>query len=355
MNTTVVAFCDNRGNPVGTLSIAKDLTIGRLAAQKSMEGESQLLQIIESMEDAVCVCDKEGRVRMVNDAHCRMLGYRKEEIVGAKPPYPWLDPSCAGNGSTGFKRLEKEGVLRNHLLTWNTRSNKRLNVSVAMAHLHNGSNRILGNVCTIRDVTDVHYVEDLRRVKEQMERMLFDVKQKAVRLQTLEEINLLVMKNATPVEVFRKITSSVKKLVQHDLAGFYIFDPALNALIPHTLSKQTSFSRKLGKFSLHLGDGIIGEAAVTGRLVWVNNAQLDPRSKYPPGMKPETEHFIAVPLKGRRSIFGVLVVSRNRNPEFIEEEALVVKSLADAATVALENTRLFQELSHALVEEQWKS
>jgi len=62
-------------------------------------------------------------------------------------------------------------------------------------------------------------------------------------------------------------------------------------------------------------------------------------------MKPDKEHFIAVPLKGRNSIYGVLVVSRNRDPEFIEEEALVVKSLADAATVALENARLSQEVS----------
>ena len=50
-------------------------------------------------------------------------------------------------------------------------------------------------------------------------------------------------------------------------------------------------------------------------MVWVNNAQLDPRSRYPEGMRPEREHFIAVPLKGRMSIFGILVVARNRDPD----------------------------------------
>jgi GAF domain-containing protein len=64
-------------------------------------------------------------------------------------------------------------------------------------------------------------------------------------------------------------------------------------------------------------------------------------------MRPEKEHFIAVPLKGRNSIFGILVVARNRDPEFIEEEALIVKSFADAATVALENAQLHHELSGA--------
>ncbi len=174
---------------------------------------------------------------------------------------------------------------------------------------------------------------------------MFDVKQKAVRLQTLQETNLLVLKNASASRVFRQITSGISRLVEHDLAGFYAYDAPSGTLMPHTLSKQTPFSRKLAKFPLALGQGIVGQAAVSGKMVCVNNAQLDPRSKYPPRMRPQKEHFIAVPLKGRDSTFGVLVVSRNRDPEFVEEEALVVKSLADAATVALENARLFQCLT----------
>ena len=79
-------------------------------------------------------------------------------------------------------------------------------------------------------------------------------------------------------------------------------------------------------------------------MVWVNNAQLDPRSKYPPAMRPEKEHFIAVPLLSRGSLIGVLVVARNRDPEFIEEETEIVRSFAEAATVALDNERLLDEL-----------
>lgn len=345
-SATVTGYKDDQGRLAGTMCVAKDRTFELLAIQTSMEEESQLHQIIESMEDAVCVCDNEGKVRMVNEAHCRMLGYRKEEIIGTSPPYPWVDLASSGNYSTGYKRLEKEGTLKNFLLTWRTRENGRLNVSLAMAHLHNGSRKSLGRVCTFRDVTNVRFGEELRQTREQLQRLLFDLRQKGVRLWTLEETNLMVLKNATPAQVFRRITSSVKELVQHDLAGFYAFDPALNALVPHTLSKQTPFSKKLGNFPIPLGEGIIGNAAISGKLVWVNNAQLDPRSKYPPGMKPNKEHVIAIPLQGRRSVFGVLVVSRNRDPEFIEEEALVIKSLADAATVALENARLFQELGY---------
>lgn len=61
-------------------------------------------------------------------------------------------------------------------------------------------------------------------------------------------------------------------------------------------------------------------------------------------MKPAIEHFVAVPLRSNTSTFGVLVVSRNSQPEFNEEEALIVQSFASATTMALENARLSWQL-----------
>lgn len=344
-NTTIFVYYDSQKKPAGTVGISHDLTLERLFKQRSMEEQPHLQAIVESMEDAVCVCDLQGKIQMVNNAHARMLGYSKEEIVGVRPPYPWIDPSDRDKLRIAFKRLEKEGVLRNIPVTWRRRDDTRLNVSIAMAYFYNSSRQVVGRVSTIRDISNVRYTDQLRQAHDEIQRLVFDVQQKAVRLQTLEETNLLVLKNASTSQIFREITAGVAKLVEHDLAGFYSYNPECGSLTPHTLSKQTPFTRKLAKFPLSLGQGMIGTAAVSGKTIWVNNSHLDPRSAYPPGMKPEKEHFIGVPLKGRHSIFGVLAVSRNRDPEFIEEEALVVRSLADAATVALENARLFQEIS----------
>ena len=90
--------------------------------------------------------------------------------------------------------------------------------------------------------------------------------------------------------------------------------------------------------------GLFGAVAASGKMAWVNNAQMDPRSRYPEGMKPTTEHFIAAPMMGRDRLFGVLVVARNSAPEFVEEEAQLIDLFAHAATVALENARLYSTL-----------
>ncbi|MBI4548396.1 MAG: PAS domain S-box protein [Ignavibacteriae bacterium] len=343
-DATLYMYYDKSGKPAGTLVIARDRTLQRLLEQRFWESENQLRSIIESMEDAVCVCDKEGTVVMCNDAHCRMLGYSKDEIVGVKPPYPWMDSVDLRKLQQGFKILRKEGKLKNYTLTWRRRDNSAISVSLAASLLNKSRNSISQFVLTVRDVTGVQLVNDLQRAQKRFERLQLDVKRKAVQLNTLKEINWFVLNHSNVSTIFKAITTGIKKLVEHDLAGVYVYDSEQQAFLPHTLSKQTPFSRKLAQFPLPLGEGIIGTAAVSGELILANNAQLDPRSRYPEGMRPEKEHFIAVPLKGRESIFGVLVVSRNRDPEFIEEEALIVKSFADAVMVALENARLLLEL-----------
>ena len=343
--TVIIALHDENGNPAGTIGIGHDLSERRLLEQRSMESESRLQSIIESMEDAVCVSDTGGRILMCNMAHARMLGYAREEIVGAKMPYPWLDPLDMNTMKDAFKLLAKKGVVRNYTVSWRRRDATRLAASLALAFLRDTSKQIIGSVITVRDVSDVQHVEELRRTNDRIQRLLADVKHKAERLHALEETNRLVLHNADVASIFKSITSSIKKLVAHDLAGVYVYEPREAAFMPHTLSKQSAFSRKLAKFPLPLGEGMIGEAATSGKMVWVNNAHQDPRSRYPVGMKPACEHVIAVPLRGKETMFGILAVARHGAPEFIEEEAMVVKSFADAASVALENARLSHELT----------
>lgn len=346
IDAVIVGVVDDRGMPAGTIEVGHDLSERRLLDQREWASESHLQHVIDSMEDALCVCDIDGKILMCNEAHCSMLGYRREEIVGLGSPYPWIDPVDVQRIRYGHKLLLKHGTLKNFTVTWRRRDNTSLVASLAISVMRDAAGTVSGFIYNIRDVTDVQYVEELCRSNERIHRLVTDVHRKAERLQTLESINWLVLNNTDVARIFKAVTSGIKKLVAHDLAGIYVYDPQRESLLPHTLSKQTRFSRNIAKFPLPLGEGIIGAAAVTGRMVWVNNAQLDPRSKYPPAMKPDIEHFIAVPLMGRGSFFGVLVVARNRNPEFIEEEAEIVRSFAAAATVALENARLIDELKN---------
>jgi len=332
--------------PSFCLLVGQDLTHQRQVDHQSWKSERQLRAVVDSMSDGLLVCREEGTVLMGNRAISEMLGLAEGEVTGARPPYRWMDPAAMLSFRQGMKTFLKEGTLRNYPLALRRRDGTAMVASLAFAPLRDAEGARSGVVVTVRDVSHVHYVDDLRRAQDQIQRLVVDVKRKAERLKTLQITNTLVLRHADLVEIFRAVTAGVGKLVQHDLAGIYVFDPEKKSFKAHTLSKQTAFSRKLARFPLPLGEGIIGAAAISGKTICVNNAQQDPRSRYPERMKPELEHVIAVPLRGRESIFGVFVVARNRDPLFIEEETQIVQSFADAATVALENARLVFELQN---------
>ena len=55
-----------------------------------MQPDLGLSRLVTSvMRDGVVICDVDGRIRDVNDSLCRIMGYEREELVGASVPYPF--------------------------------------------------------------------------------------------------------------------------------------------------------------------------------------------------------------------------------------------------------------------------
>ncbi len=328
----------HKGNEI--VVVAHDLSDRRMLVNQSWKSENRLESVFNTMKDALFVTDIRGKVLLCNSAHAQMSGYPETEIIGAEPPYPWIASGEKTRMSQARKILRKEGSLNNFVEVWNRKSGEAVTVSLSSLPFPLKSRHARGHVITARDVTGLADAGELQRTNERFQMLVNEIQRKATVLKVLDEIHHLVLKNAAIDKVFSAIVAGVKKIVAHDLAGFYVFDESLNLLMPRTVLRNTPFSRRLARFPLPLGEGIIGRAAVTGKMALVNNAQMDPRSRYPEGMKPSIEHFIAVPMKRRKTLFGVLVVARNRSPEFMEDEAELIELFANAATVALENERL---------------
>ncbi|MBC7226919.1 MAG: GAF domain-containing protein [Thermoflexales bacterium] len=102
-------------------------------------------------------------------------------------------------------------------------------------------------------------------------------------------------------------------------------------------------------YRLELGQGIIGTVAQTGRPLLVPDVRQDPRY-LPYGQLPHTRSELAVPVKSGEQLLGVLDV-QSTVPDAFDQVALeAMNALADQLAVALENARLFGELSRRLQE-----
>ena len=104
---------------------------------------------------------------------------------------------------------------------------------------------------------------------------------------------------------------------------------------------------------LPAGAGAAGRASREGRSVWSPNVLEDPAFTMDAAMRRQADAlgahaFLAVPLRLKRQIIGVLGIGDQTGRAYTETEVTLLQMFADQAAIALENSRLYGELRAAL-------
>ncbi len=73
---------DDRGNIIGVIGVATDITERHRAEESVRESEERFRAFAENAADGVIMVDADGHIAMVNGAAARMLGYTEEELLG---------------------------------------------------------------------------------------------------------------------------------------------------------------------------------------------------------------------------------------------------------------------------------
>jgi PAS domain S-box-containing protein len=95
--------------------------------------------------------------------------------------------------------------------------------------------------------------------------------------------------------------------------------------------------------SMPLGVGLIGSAAATAQTVYWGNVAEAPDWQ-PNPLLPATNSEIAVPIRLQNQVLGVLDIQSQRLNGFDENDRLVLESLCVQIAVAIESTRLREEM-----------
>jgi diguanylate cyclase (GGDEF)-like protein/PAS domain S-box-containing protein len=74
---------DLLGNPIGFRGITRDVTERKQEEEKIRQSEERYRTILDEMEDGYFEVDLAGNFIFVNDADCFLLGYSREELLGA--------------------------------------------------------------------------------------------------------------------------------------------------------------------------------------------------------------------------------------------------------------------------------
>jgi diguanylate cyclase (GGDEF)-like protein/PAS domain S-box-containing protein len=148
--------------PLSWVAQIQDIT-ARRQAEEELRRERDLSEaVVAAMNDGFALT-RDGEIVMVNDALCRLTGFARDELLGARPPYPYWPP----------ERREEAQAARRHILDNSggelelvlmRKDGERFHAWLAAAGVTGPDGTRLGFVNTIRDISDrKRHERDLER------------------------------------------------------------------------------------------------------------------------------------------------------------------------------------------------
>lgn len=172
------------------------------------------------------------------------------------------------------------------------------------------------------------------------------LEQTQLRLQSLIEINQLLMSTVEPDEVLLVVLESALRLFETEGCSLALLDEA---------SQQLAFVKMAGpatveEFRVALGQGIAGWVAQTGEGVVCNDVARDPR--FFGGIDQQTGYhtrsILCAPLKQQDQLIGVIETLNTTKPGgFTDDDLHLLTAFGGLAGTAITRTKAFARIRNA--------
>jgi signal transduction histidine kinase len=168
-------------------------------------------------------------------------------------------------------------------------------------------------------------------------------------------VNTIAMTIGQPLELKEILDIALHKALELpglDSGGVFLVDDRAQELIlvaHHGVSQRFIQAAE----RIKLGEGITGQAAISGELIVVENFSEDPRPLKTVAREEGIKFHASVPLKSRGRILGIMNLSSKSRRPFMPQEVIFLTAIGQQIGVAIENARLYQQVRHlAALEER---
>jgi GAF domain-containing protein len=166
--------------------------------------------------------------------------------------------------------------------------------------------------------------------------------ERAVRLASLNEVNMKITQNLTLDEVLENVARSAVELLRGSYSRVYLLNEESGLL---HMRAQFGGTGAPPEIDAHPPDkGLRGIVFQTGKPVLIQNVSEDERFEEKAWAEESgLRGFIAVPVFHEDRVIGVLNCMGKESVSFSRDDADLLQSLANLGSVAIQNARLFQE------------
>ena len=189
----------------------------------------------------------------------------------------------------------------------------------------------------------VRQVADQLSLALENARLFQEAQRRAREMTALAEVAQEISATLELQKVLERIVYQAQEILQAITSAVYIPDANFEKLI--AISAIGVDSDEIKRDALTIGEGILGSIALKKAGEIVNNSSNHPDAITIEGTKdlPE-EHLMATPILSKGELRGLLAIWRvGSDQQFLERELRFLESLAQQASIAVENARLFEE------------
>jgi diguanylate cyclase (GGDEF)-like protein len=120
-----------------------------------------------------------------------------------------------------------------------------------------------------------------------------------------------------------------------------LIDEATHHLVVEAIAGERLVAARGMRF--HIGEGVAGQAAAKGQTIYVPDVTKDSRYLHYRALPKAAGSFLAVPLRSKGRIVGVMNMNRRGIDAFSPQEVRLCEAVAAQAALAIANARLYQQ------------
>lgn len=299
--------------------------------------QSVLSAIVESSEDAIISKDLNGIISSWNQGAERIFGYTEDEVIGR--PVSILIPKPRLQEEDNILSQIRQGNKVKHFETVRVSKNGRLiPISLTVSPVKDMSGKIIGASKIARDIT------------EQVEAQAA-IKRNAQNLELLNSIGKVILEKLEVNEVLQKVTDVTTIITGAAFGAFFYntFDEAGETSMLFTLSGAPRHAFESLGMPRHTD--LLKPTFNENKVIRIDDVTQDPRygNNLPllgmPDGHLDVRSYLAVPVVSPNGgVSGGLLFGHPLVGRFKAEHEDLVESIASQAAVALDNSRLFEEL-----------
>jgi GAF domain-containing protein len=197
-------------------------------------------------------------------------------------------------------------------------------------------------------------VDELRRALEERDAEIAELQRRlqaeVSALARLVEITGLLNSTLRLEELLALVMRSAAELLEGEAASLLLVDEESGDLIFEVATREGD--ERIAGTSVPAGQGIAGWVVEHGQFAVVASPGEDPRfyGGIDEASDFETRNLIAIPLKVKDRVIGVVeVINKREGQAFDDKDLDIALALTNQAAIAIDNARLYSRLADAVV------